>query len=85
MKLRPALKKAKSILRKAGIDSYEVGSMSLHIGCTDYNPHPLIVDIKLSPVDDVAKFDVCWLSEEHSMYAAIRSQFHGVKFDYATC
>lgn len=88
MKLHPALKAARLLMRKAGIDTHQVGSLALHVVCPyvrggPYNERPLIVDLLLSANEDgLAKFDICYLSSDHSMYADISRKFHGVTFRF---
>ena len=85
MKLHPALKAARAVMRKAGIDTHQVGTLALHVVCPYergvYNERPLIVDIKLSANEDgLGKFDVCYLSDAHTMYKAVSEKFHGLTF-----
>lgn len=87
MKLHPALKEARKLMRKSGIDTHEVGSLSLHVVCPYqrgvYNERPLIVDIVLSHNEDgLAKFDICYLSDAHSMYKDVSEKFHGLVFRF---
>lgn len=88
MKLHPALKAARKLMRKAGIDTHQVGSLALHVICPyvrggPYNERNLIVDLILSSNEDgLAKFDICYLSSDHSMYEKVFRQFHGVTFRF---
>jgi hypothetical protein len=86
MKYHPALKAARVLFRKAGIDTHQVGTLALHVVCNErgvYNERPLIVDIKLSANEDgLGKFDICYLSEAHSMYRAVSEKFHGLTFRF---
>jgi hypothetical protein len=86
MKYHPALKAARALMRKAGIDTHQVGTLALHVVCNErgvYNERPLIVDIKLSANEDgLGKFDICYLSDAHSMYKAVSEQFHGLTFRF---
>jgi len=87
MKYHPAMKSARALMRKAGIDTHQVGTLSLHVVCPYergvYNERPLIVDIKLSSQEDgLGRFDICYLSSAHSMYKSVSEQFHGLTFRF---
>jgi len=82
MKLHPAMKKAKRIARRWGIDTYPVGTLAMHVVCREYSSRPLIVDVILSSHEDKAKFNVCYLSEGHPMYPQVRAALHGFEFNY---
>ena len=84
MRLHPATKAARKVLKQAGIDTLEVGTLSLHAiyRGQDYTTRPLIIDIKVSAYEDKAKLDVSWLSDSHPMYAEA-SKLHGTIFEFA--
>jgi hypothetical protein len=87
MKYHPALKAAQALFRRSGIDTHQVGTLALHVVCPYergvYNERPLIVDIVLSHNEDgLGKFDICYLSDAHSMYKAVSEQFHGLTFRF---
>ena len=84
MRMHPATKVARKILKAAGFNTFEVGSRALHVQYTgrEYIERPLIIDIILSAHEDKAKIDVCWLSDAHPMYAEV-SKLHGTVFNYS--
>ena len=53
MRMHPAMKQAKAMFRRAGIDVLAVGTLSMHVVCREYNERPLIVDIKLPDMDSL--------------------------------
>ena len=84
MKSHPATKEARKILKKAGFNTFQVGTLSLHVQYTgrEYIDRALIVDIVCSAHEEKAKLDVCWLSDSHPMYAEV-SKLHGTVFDFS--
>ena len=82
MSMHPALKVAKQIFRKAGIQVQEVGALSFHVVCKEWNERPLIVDLKLSSHENKGRIEVLWLCDEHTMYAQAM-QLHGQVFEFA--
>lgn len=79
MRMHPAMKQAKAMFRRAGIDVLAVGTLSMHVVCREYNERPLIVDIKLSAEDEVGRIDVCEFCSGHTMYQQVLA-LHGTEF-----
>jgi Ni,Fe-hydrogenase maturation factor len=82
MKFHPAFKVAKKIAKQKGFDVVQCGTLSFHVCTREYNARPLIVDLILSAQEDKGKFDVCHLSEDHSMYQSARASLHGLEFKF---
>jgi len=77
-KLHPAIKVAKKILAKHGVDIFPTGSALSAQVVTPYirgvyDSRPIVIDLQISSNDDTAKLAICWLYEDHSDYARIKS------------
>lgn len=82
MKQHPAMRAAARVLKAAGLDTMPRGSLSLRVLAREYNDRPLIIDIRPDTwADNLARFAVCHLDNEHSEYSRAAA-FDGVEFNF---
>jgi hypothetical protein len=75
------MRHVKRLFEVAGFQILYVGTLSAHVCYRGYVTRPLIIDVKLSPIENIGKIDVCEFSDQHPLYVDVM-KLHGVKFAF---